>query len=77
MSPYGLHGRIVLLGIALALAGLFSPGAAQSPGGNVIVYLDPMTTAGVGGTVSLAPNGPETKLEVTLRPGDTTSDGRA
>lgn len=76
MSLYGLHGRIILLGIVLACVGFTSRGAAQGPGGNVIVYLDPMTTAGVGGTVNLAPNGPETKLEVTLTPGDTASEGR-
>jgi hypothetical protein len=40
----------------------------------VIVYLDPMTTAGVGGTVNLSPNGRETNFEVTLNPGEAADD---
>lgn len=76
MSLYSLQRRIVVLGVVAACAGVFTRGEAQSPAGNVIVYLDPMTTAGVGGTVNLAPNGPETDFEVTLNPGEPAGEGR-
>ena len=65
-----LRSHIVGLGVVVALAGVPTAVRAQGGSGNVIVYLDPMTTAGVGGTVNLAPNGPATNFEVTLNPGD-------
>ena len=50
--------------------------ARKAKTGNVIVYLDPMTTANVGGTVNLAPNGQATNFEVTLKPGEPPNDPR-
>lgn len=70
MSLFTLQKRIVLPGVVLACGLLTSGARAQSQSGNVIVYLDPMTTAGVGGTVNLSPNGGETDFEVTLNPGE-------
>jgi hypothetical protein len=76
MSLYGLQRRIVVLGMVLAWVGVSARGEAQSRAGTVIVYLDPMTTAGVGGTVNLAPNGPGTNFEVTLNPGESAGEER-
>jgi hypothetical protein len=59
-----------MLGVALAWGVSASSGMAQGSPRGVIVYLDPMTTAGVGGTVNLAPKGQATNLEVTLNPAD-------
>ncbi len=70
MYLYTLQSRIVVLGVVFACAGLPSRADAQRPDGSVIVYLDPMTTAGVGGTVNLAPKGEATNFEVTLNPGE-------
>jgi hypothetical protein len=70
MSLFRLQNRIVALGVVVALGGPPSSMHAQGKQGIVIVYLDPMTTAGVGGTVNLAPNGPATNFEVTLNPGE-------
>lgn len=70
----------ILSRIAIPVA-LFSCGLlpvrvdAQTSGAGVIVYLDPMTTAGVGGTVNLAPRGEETNLQVTLNPGEKSEGG--
>ena len=74
MYLFRLQNCMVSLGVVAALWGLPSAAHAQGTQGNVIVYLDPMTTAGVGGTVNLAPNGPATNFEVTLNPGDSTQD---
>jgi hypothetical protein len=74
MYLFRLQNRIAALGVVVALWGLPSAMHAQGKQGNVIVYLDPMTTAGVGGTVNLAPNGPATNFEVTLNPGESTPD---
>lgn len=76
MSLYNLQRRIAVLGIVLACGGLPTRGEAQASPGNVIVYLDPMTTAGVGGTVNLAPNGQETNFAVTLNPGESAGAGQ-
>ena len=70
MCLFTIQKRTVVLGVVLALASLPLRLNAQGSEGGVIVYLDPMTTAGVGGTVNLAPNGPATNFEVTLNPGD-------
>lgn len=74
MSLFRLQNRIAALGVVVALGVLPSAARAQGRPGNVIVYLDPMTTAGVGGTVNLAPNGPATNFEVTLNPGESTQE---
>lgn len=50
---------------------------AQTSGSAVIVYLDPMTTAGVGGTVNLDPKGEATNLQVTLNPGEASNGDAA
>jgi hypothetical protein len=60
----------------LALSGWATEGAAQASKGHVIVYLDPMTTAGVGGTVNLAPDGNATSFEVTLNSGEKADEPR-
>jgi hypothetical protein len=61
----------IAIPVALVSCGFFPLRMeAQTPGAGVIVYLDPMTTAGVGGTVNLAPKGEETNLQVTLNPGE-------
>ena len=70
MYLFTLQKRTVVLGVVLALASLPARLSAQGSEGGVVVYLDPMTTAGVGGTVNLAPNGQATNFEVTLNPGD-------
>ena len=77
MYLFTLQRRIVVLGVVLAFASVPSRLIAQGSEGGVIVYLDPMTTAGVGGTVNLAPNGPATNFEVTLNPGDSTDQNGA
>jgi hypothetical protein len=74
MSLFTLQKRIVVLGVVLACGFLPSGASAQGKPGNVIVYLDPMTTANVGGTVNLSPNGQATNFEVTLKPGEPTDD---
>jgi hypothetical protein len=74
MSLFTLQKRIVVLGVVLACGFLPSSASAQGKPGNVIVYLDPMTTANVGGTVNLSPEGPVTNFEVTLNPGEPTDD---
>jgi hypothetical protein len=74
MYLFKLQRRIVALGVVLACASLPSGANAQGSDGAVIVYLDPMTTAGVGGTVNLAPNGQATNFEVTLNPGDSSDE---
>ena len=76
MPLYYLQSRIVFLGLLLSFGWPATHAAAQSAASHVIVYLDPMTTAGVGGTVNLAPNGEETDLEVTLNPGDGAGDAK-
>lgn len=63
------------LGSVVALVALPSTGSAQGAPGNVIVYLDPMTTEGVGGTVNLAPHGQATNFEVKLK-SDEKAEGR-
>jgi hypothetical protein len=70
MCLFTIQKRTVVLGVVLALASVPMRLSAQGSEGGVIVYLDPMTTAGVGGTVNLAPNGQATNFEVTLNPGD-------
>jgi hypothetical protein len=77
MYLFTLQKRTVVLGVVLALASLPLRLHAQGSEGGVIVYLDPMTTAGVGGTVNLAPNGQATRFEVTLNPGDSTAHADA
>jgi Rieske Fe-S protein len=67
-----MAGHGVFMGCSLAGA---TAAAAQSQAGAVIVYLDPMTTAGVGGTVNLAPSGQETRVQVTLNPAEKPVDG--
>ena len=74
MYLFRLQNRIVALGVVATLWGLPSAMHAQGKQGNVIVYLDPMTTAGVAGTVNLAPDGPATNFEVTLNPGESAQD---
>ena len=74
MSLFTLQKRIVVLGVVLACGFLPSSASAQGKPGHVIVYLDPMTTANVGGTVNLSPNGQATNFEVTLNPGQPTDD---
>lgn len=74
MALFTLQKRIVVLGVVLACGFLPSGASAQGKPGNVIVYLDPMTTANVGGTVNLSPNGQATNFEVTLNPGESTND---
>jgi hypothetical protein len=59
----------------VGLVGLPSAGSAQGAPGNVIVYLDPMTREGVGGTVNLAPHGQATNFEVKLK-SDEKAEGR-
>ena len=73
MSIFALWIRAGVVAGVAACAALPAQSHAQASGGNVIVYLDPMTTAGVGGTVNLAPKGQETNLEVTLKPGGSPS----
>jgi hypothetical protein len=70
MYLFTLQKRTVVLGAVLALAAAPIRVHAQAGEGGVVVYLDPMTTAGVGGTVNLAANGQATNFEVTLNPGD-------
>jgi hypothetical protein len=74
MSLFTLQKRIVVLGVVLACGFLPSTASAQGKSGNVIVYLDPLTTANVGGTVNLSSNGQATNFEVTLKPGEPTDD---
>jgi len=73
MCLFTIQKRTVVLGVVLALASLPLRLYAQGSEGGVVVYLDPMTTAGVGGTVNLAPNGQATNFEVTLNPGDSSA----
>jgi hypothetical protein len=77
MCLFTIQKRTVVLGVVLALASLPLRLNAQGSEGGVVVYLDPMTTAGVGGTVNLAPNGQATNFEVTLNPGDSTDQSGA
>ncbi|MGH7497920.1 MAG: hypothetical protein ACREL3_03605 [Gemmatimonadales bacterium] len=76
MLSIGLRIKIGIVIGAVTCASIPERIYAQASGGNVIVYLDPMTTAGVGGTVNLAPSGEETNLEVTLKPGESPSDAK-
>jgi hypothetical protein len=77
MYLFTLQRRIVALGVVLACASLPSGANAQGSESGVIVYLDPMTTAGVGGTVNLAPKGQATNFEVTLNSGDSSAQSGA
>jgi len=77
MCLFTIQKRTVVLGVVLTLASLPLRLNAQGSEGGVVVYLDPMTTAGVGGTVNLAPNGQATNYEVTLNPGDSTDQNGA
>jgi hypothetical protein len=74
MYLFTLQTRTVVLGVVLACGFLPSGASAQGQGGHVIVYLDPMTTANVGGTVNLSPNGQATNFEVTLKPGESANE---
>ncbi len=76
MSLFGLASRIAVAGVVLALGAWPAEASAQAKTSNVIVYLDPMTTAGVGGTVNLAPDGDATSFEVTLNPGESVTEAR-